>query len=101
MKNVCEIKWAAALLCGMVVADASALSVSTISHVTRPYSSTYGAEQISGITYAGGNLFYAVDDNDNKLYPLTLAINRANGSLASGTSGITIGEGVVDRKSVV
>ena len=92
MKNVCEIKWVAALLCGMVVANASALSVSTISQVTRPSSSTYGAEQISGITYAGGDLFYAVDDNDNKLYPLTLAINRSSGALT--TSGITIGTGV-------
>ena len=88
MKNVCEIKWVAALLCGMVVANASALSVSTISHVSRPS----GAEQVSGITYAGGNLFYAVDDTDNKLYPFTLAINRSSGSLAS--SGITIGTGI-------
>jgi hypothetical protein len=75
--------------------SAMGLTVTTISQVTRPSSSTYGAEQISGITYAGGNLFYAVDDNDNKLYPLTLAINRSNGTLASGTSGITIGTGVL------
>ena len=93
MSNRYEIKWVAALLCGMAVANANALTVSTVSQVTRPSSSTYGAEQISGITYAGGNLFYAVDDNDNKLYPLTLAINRSNGELT--TSGITIGTGVV------
>ena len=93
MNNICKIKWAAALACGMVVSEVSALTVTTVSQVTRPSSSTYGAEQISGITYAGGDLFYAVDDNDNKLYPLTLAINRANGSLT--TSGITIGTGVV------
>ena len=92
MNNTGRIKLATVLLCGMLVANASALTVSTVSQVTRPSSSTYGAEQISGITYAGGNLFYAVDDNDNKLYPLTLAINRANGSLT--TSGITIGTGV-------
>lgn len=70
----------------------AALKITTVSQTTRPSSSTYGAEQISGITYAGGNLFYAVDDNDKKLYPLTLAINRANGQLA--TSGITIGTGI-------
>ena len=81
----------AALLCGFAAVDANALSITTVSHVSRPSNS--GAVQISGITYAGGNLFYAVDDDDNKLYPLTLAINRSNGSLS--TSGITIGTGVV------
>jgi len=79
---------AVALLVVGLAVKVSALTVSTVSQVSRPS----GAEQISGITYAGGNLFYAVDDNDNKLYPLTLAINRSNGSLAS--SGITIGTGV-------
>ena len=93
MNNTFRIELVAALLCGIVVARAGALTVTTVSQVTRPSSSTYGAEQISGITYAGGDLFYAVDDNDNKLYPLTLAINRANGSLT--TAGITIGTGVV------
>ena len=72
-------------------ADA-ALNATTVSRVTRPSSSTYGAEQISGITYAGGNLYYAVDDNDKKLYPITLSISRSNGSLTS--SGISIGAGV-------
>ena len=70
----------------------AALSISTVSQVARPSSATYGAEQISGITYAGGDLFYAVDDADNKLYPLSLSIDRSTGSLA--TSGITIGTGV-------
>jgi hypothetical protein len=71
-----------------IPAAANALTVTKVSQVTRPS----GAEQISGITYAGGNLFYAVDDNDNKLYPLTLNISRSDGKLAS--SGISIGTGV-------
>ena len=70
----------------------AALTATVVSQATRPSSSTYGAEQISGITWAGGDLYYTVDDNDGKLYPLTLAINRANGSLAN--SGISIGTGV-------
>lgn len=81
---------AVALLAVGFTLNAGALTVTQVSHVT---SRPSGAEQISGITYAGGNLFYAVDDNDNKLYPLTLAINRSDGSLTS--SGITIGTGVV------
>lgn len=80
---------AVALLAVGLAVKVSALTVTEVSHVT---SRPSGAEQISGITYAGGNLFYAVDDNDNKLYPLTLAINRSSGSLTS--SGITIGTGV-------
>lgn len=86
-----------AVIVSFIPASSSALSVTTVSQVTRPSSSTYGAEQISGITYAGGDLYYAVDDNDVKLYPLTLAISRSNGSLA--TSGITIGTGVTMASS--
>ena len=82
------------VVAAFAAAGVEALTVTTVSHVTRPSSSTYGAEQISGITYAGGDLYYAVDDNDNKLYPITLAINRANGQLASGTNGISIAAGV-------
>ena len=80
---------AVALLAVGLAVKVSALTVTEVSHVT---SRPSGAEQISGITYAGGNLFYAVDDNDKKLYPLTLAINRSDGSLTS--SGITIGTGI-------
>ena len=67
MNNTFRIELVAAFLCGLIVARAGALTVTTVSHVARPSSSTYGAEQISGITYAGGDLFYAVDDNDKKL----------------------------------
>ncbi len=73
----------------------AALKATIVSQATRPSISTYGAEQISGITYAGGDLYYAVDDNDKKLYPITLKINRDTGSLASGTNGMDIGTGVV------
>lgn len=76
-------------------AACAALTITTVSQATRPSSSTYGAEQISGITYAGGDLYYAVDDNDKKLYPITLKINRETGSLASSTNGMDIGTGVV------
>ena len=84
----------AALAVGLPAACA-ALTITTVSQATRPFSSTYGAEQISGITYAGGDLYYAVDDNDKKLYPITLKINRDTGSLASSTNGMDIGTGVV------
>ena len=88
MVKSCVSRTSAALLFVGMAFGAEALTVSTVSQVSRPS----GAEQISGITYAGENLFYAVDDNDGKLYPLTLAINRSDGSLTK--SGITIGTGV-------
>ncbi len=81
----------AALATAMTASTAFALSVAKVSEATRP--SFTEAAQISGVTWAGGDLYYAVDDYDNKLYPLTLAIDRTTGSLAS--SGITIGTGVV------
>ncbi|MBQ3748667.1 MAG: esterase-like activity of phytase family protein [Kiritimatiellae bacterium] len=71
-------------------AACAALSITKISEAYRP--SSAGAEQISGITWAGGDLYYAVDDNDKKLYPLTLGIN-GDGELAS--TNITIGIGVL------
>ena len=78
---------AAAIAAGSI-SSAATLSVTAKSQVTRPS----GAEQISGVTWAGGDLYYAVDDYDNKLYPLTLSISRSDGTLTS--SGITIGTGV-------
>ncbi len=88
----------AAAICGAACLSAFAeLKAVKVSEATRPSSGTYGAEQISGVTWAGGNLFYAVDDNDNKLYPLKLDINLSDGSLAK--TNITIGAGVVMESS--
>lgn len=67
----------------------AALSIARISEVYRPSSAV--ASEISGVAWAGGNLYYAVDDADKKLYQLTLDINGA-GELA--TADITIGTGV-------
>lgn len=78
----------ATLLVALPLCANAALKITTASQVTRPT----GAEQISGITWAGDNLYYAVDDNDKKLYPLTLNINLESGKLAEGN--ITIGTGV-------
>ncbi|MGI5869420.1 MAG: esterase-like activity of phytase family protein [Kiritimatiellia bacterium] len=48
---------------------------------------------MSGIAWAGGDLFYAVDDTDKMLYPVTININRSTGSFAQ--SDIAIGTGVL------
>ncbi|MBO6167829.1 MAG: esterase-like activity of phytase family protein [Kiritimatiellae bacterium] len=80
-----------ALLACSLVSDAHAeLKINTVSQVLRPNTGT--AVEISGITWAGGDLYYAVDDKDKKLYPLTLKIDPATGKLA--TSNIVIGTGI-------
>ena len=61
--------------------------VEPVSEVAR----TAGAPvQLSGIAWVGGDSYIAVDDTDACLHPLTLAINPADGSLA--TNGVTFGE---------
>ena len=64
----------------------AALKVTKVTQVERPSSATYGAEQINGIAYAGGDLYYTVEGNDNKLYQLTLSIYRSESSLRRRTS---------------
>jgi len=83
----------AAILCGLATADASELRIAFKSEKLRPLGDEHEAREISGITYAGGNLYYAIDDADKKLYPITIAI-EGDGSLLSSTN-IIIGAGVV------
>lgn len=79
---------ASAALAAISSFAALSISQSPVSEVTR--SPTTTAVQISGITWAGGNLFYAVDDDDNKIYPLTVAIDTSTGKITSAV----VGEGV-------
>ena len=48
--------------------------------------------QLSGITWLGGDSYFVVDDDSGCLHPLTLAINRADGTLS--TNGIVLGAGI-------
>jgi hypothetical protein len=45
---------------------------------------------LSGITWAGGNLFYAVADHPNLLVPITLEIHSATGRIVRGNFGTPI-----------
>lgn len=83
----------AAILCGLATVNASELKVAFKSHIIRPLGDEREAMEVSGITYAGGNLYYAIDDADKKLYPLTIVL-EGDGSLLHQTN-ITIGAGVV------
>jgi hypothetical protein len=42
-----------------------------------------GAAELSGITHAGGNRFYAVSDNGGRLFPLRIEIDPASGRITA------------------
>ena len=60
-----------------------------VSDMLRPWDT---GKELSGITWAGGDLYYAVDDADTRLYPLVLPIDRASGAIDPASAAI--GEGV-------
>jgi len=72
----------------------AALTATKISQITREGSKLSGhvAVELSGITYAGGNLFYTVDDSTytTNMYPMTIEINKSNGSLTSAKVGTPV-----------
>ena len=79
MKRIATAAFAFSIFPAVTIPTAAvALTLTKVSEAVRPTSAV--GEQISGITWAGGELYYAVDDNDNKLYPLTLHIG-ADGTL--------------------
>lgn len=61
-----------------------ALSLSKVNEFTRPSRTPEG---LSGITYAGGNGYYAVNDQDGSLYPLTIEIDRSSGQITGCVIG--------------
>ncbi len=75
------------LLLSSAFAASAAVSLTMVSEIQR--SATDANLQSSGITYAGGDLYYVVEDNCTNMIPVTLKINRATGSLA--TSGVSFG----------
>ncbi len=54
-----------------------------------------GAEELSGITWAGGSQFYVVGDNFRVVYPLSLSVDAHSGlvSAAALGSGVTLATG--------
>ncbi len=75
----------------------AALKAAKITEVYRPYTpSTNKAEQLSGITYVGGDSYYAVDDVDDKMYPIAIHINRATGAITRDDIEIGVGISLAD-----
>jgi hypothetical protein len=67
--------------------ECAALTVTKVSEAPRINKSS--AKQISGITWAGDDLYYAVDDQNGRLYTLNLGIDLSTGAISA--TNITIG----------
>lgn len=68
------------------VADLTAgLTVEKVSEVMRSDPSRAG--EASGITWAGGDLYYVVDDSDGMIYPASIEIDRATGAVLTNAIG--------------
>jgi len=54
-----------------------------------------GAAELSGITWAGGDLFYVIGDNARTLFPLQLSLDMTTGTITSATlqSGVDLSHG--------
>lgn len=76
-----------ASLCLFHLSAEAALKAVEVSQVTRP--SNANTVQLSGISYAGDNLYYAVDDNSKMLCTLSIGIDKSSGALSA--SAISIG----------
>ncbi len=48
-----------------------------------------GADELSGITYAGGDTYHAVSDNQAKVFTMTISVNPATGQITSSVIGST------------
>ena len=59
---------------------AAGLTATKVTEVTRTWDS---ARETSGITWAGGDTYYAVDDRDNRLYKLAIELDSAGSIVTS------------------
>lgn len=49
-----------------------------------------GAGDLSGLTWAGGDLFYTVSDSDHTIYPVTVTLNRTTGYPTAAVLGSSL-----------
>ena len=69
-------------LLGASMATAQPLALSSIGKFSLPSGAPTG---LSGLTYAGGNQYYAVEDSGARMYPLTISVNSLTGLINSAT----------------
>ena len=75
---------AIAVLPSMKAKGALSITQATANQQRSP--TTKGVE-LSGITWAGGDLYYAVDDADTNLYAVTISVSRDNGTITANSVG--------------
>jgi hypothetical protein len=83
-------KWVllSAVILGLYFSDGVLGSSLTITSVGQyNFTSSYG---LSGLTYQGGNQWFAADDSGGKMYPLTIVLNNNTGAITSATVGVGV-----------
>ena len=66
-------------------AVSSAFTITDDGRFTFTDTGSSGADELSGLAYAGSSTFYAVSDNQAKLFELNIDVNLANGMIASAS----------------
>ena len=96
LRKVCKLEACATLLFAAVLAAGAATSGCaepiSIEHVAGQDGFTLDGPltDLSGLTWAGGDSFFAVSDKRTALLPVTLRINPATGAISSGAFGAPI-----------
>ena len=85
---------AAVLGAAVAAVAAPTLTVTDVGSFSLP-SGTSGADELSGLTWAGGSSYYAVSDSAATLYGLTVNLNPVTGAVtgASISSSLSLGAG--------
>ncbi len=74
-------------LCSILLARAQEVSIEKAEGQSRFAIESAAVTDLSGITWTGGDAFYAVADHPNVLVPITLKIDRATGGIVRGELG--------------
>jgi hypothetical protein len=92
MRKKFKVCWAVAGVLSLLICSSTAVAIS-ISGVGIHANPSGSNEGLSGICYAGGTQFYAVDDSGGVMQPATISINPSSGAItaASFDSAVTLG----------
>ncbi len=90
--RLCGLSFSLLLVCGAQ----AALSVSAVGEYTRPTT----PEGLSGVTYAGADQYYTVDDSGALMWPAVIGVNRNTGAVTSCVFGASAALSGVDFEGI-
>jgi len=87
--RIYSVKCSTVFLIALSVLSSAAFGQISISGVGA-YSPPGAPEGLSGLTYAGGNQYYAANDSGGLLQPVTININSSTGAISSTSFGAPV-----------